>query len=282
MSNIELKDKNSNLKISEIEKQDCIDLFENPYLNTVNPEMLKTIKDRLPEFHRVKLIIGHSTSQTSYSLQTMNMISDSPYSRLKQCMAQISKKLAALRESHFKMERLKLYIADLKTKSGKSYEIALADKETEAMMIQTSMENSIREIGMFQDMYDQIKLNNNIPDNWSEKDYEQSEIENMIRSSFRIAIQDVSNYDRVSRAAVEYWEQLGIHPQVGTKYVFEYMRQVNEMIESGGEVTIVNMYNFLDKMVERFKDEYKIALKRMGLNEIGSERFMAEGQTKPR
>ena len=253
-----------------------------PKLATLDKEQVAKITNRLPEYQRGKAIIGHGTSQTSYSLQTMNMISDSPYSRLKQCMAQISKKLAGLREAHFKMERLKLYIADLKTKSGKSYEIALADKETEAMMIQTSMENSIREIGMFQDMYDQIKLNNNIPDNWSEKDYEQSEIENMIRSSFRIAIQDVSNYDRVSRAAVEYWEQLGIHPQVGTKYVFEYMRQINEMIESGEEVTIVNMYNFLDKMVERFKDEYKIALKRMGLNEIGSERFMAEGQTKPR
>jgi hypothetical protein len=30
----------------------------------------------------------------------------------------------------------------------------------------------LRQIGMFQDMYDAIMKNNNIPENWSEKDYE--------------------------------------------------------------------------------------------------------------
>jgi hypothetical protein len=57
--------------------------------------------------------------------------------------------------------------------------------------------------------------NNNIPENWTEKDYEKQEIAHMVRSSFRIAIQDLSAIGRVSKAAVEYWEQLGIHPQIG-------------------------------------------------------------------
>jgi len=272
----------SDLKVRTPEESDSINIFQNSYLTTISPEMMESIKNRLPEFHRVKLIIGHSTSQTSYSLQSLNMISDSPYSRLKQCMAQISKKLAAVREAHFKIERLKLSILNLQDKTDKASKILLSDKETQIGMIQTSMENAMREIGMFQDMYEQIMKNNNIPENWTEVDYEKSEIENMIRSSFRIAIQDISNYDRVSRAAVEYWEQLGIHPQVATKYVYEYMQQINEAIEAGENITIQAMYNFLDKMVEKFKDEYKLALKRMGLNEIGSERFMAGGQTKPR
>ena len=41
------------------------------------------------------------------------------------------------------------------------------------------------------------------------------------------------------------------------------------------------MYDFLDKMAEEFKDSYKDALNRIGLDELGSEGFMAEGVTKP-
>ena len=42
------------------------------------------------------------------------------------------------------------------------------------------------------------------------------------------------------------------------------------------------MYDFLDDMVGEFKEAYKFALKRIGLDEIGSEQFMASGETKPR
>ena len=41
------------------------------------------------------------------------------------------------------------------------------------------------------------------------------------------------------------------------------------------------MYDFLDKMADEFKDSYKHALTRIGLDELGSEEYMAEGATKP-
>ena len=41
------------------------------------------------------------------------------------------------------------------------------------------------------------------------------------------------------------------------------------------------MYDFLDEMTVEFKDSYKMALKRTGLDCIGSEEFMAKGLTKP-
>ena len=65
-------------------------------LMTLNKEQLAKIQSRFPEFYRASAIIGHSTSQTSYSLQTMNMISDSAFARLKQCLSQINKKQSAL------------------------------------------------------------------------------------------------------------------------------------------------------------------------------------------
>jgi len=134
---------------------------------------------------------------------------------------------------------------------------------------------------MFQDMYDSIKKNNNIPDNWSEKDFEAQEISHMVRSSFRIAIQDLSSSGRIGKAAVEYWEQLGIHPQLAETRTREYLVTIQNKINNSEPITINDMYDFLDKMAEEFKDSYKDALTRIGLDELGSEGFMAEGVTKP-
>ena len=52
-------------------------------------------------------------------------------------------------------------------------------------------------------------------------------------------------------------------------------------IQNGEVVTINDMYSFLDRMADEFKDSYKDALVRMGLDELGSEEFMAGGHTKP-
>ena len=143
------------------------------------------------------------------------------------------------------------------------------------------MNNALREIGMFQDMYDGIKKNNNIDDNWNEKDYEKQEISNMVKLCFRLAIQDLSSTGRVSKAFVEYCEQLGIHPQLAETRTRSYLVLIQEKINSSTNVTIRDMYEFLDNMAFEFKDSYQDALSRIGLDEIGSELFMAKGVTKP-
>ena len=135
------------------------------------------------------------------------------------------------------------------------------------------MGNSLREIGMFQDMYEAIRKSNNIPEVWTEHDYEEQEIANMVRRSFRIGIQSISNGGRVSVAAVEFWEQLGIHPQAGEAHCRNYLQQVNDLIKEDKEPNVIMMYEFLDGMAERFKDSYKFALDRIGLKELGSEEF---------
>ena len=255
-----------------------ISIFDNTGLEK---KQIDKVIARLPEYHRGSDIIGNSTSQTSYSLQTMNMISDSPFSRLKQCLAQIDKRYNALRETHFKVEGLKLEILELSEKTDKKSKLAVNEKSALIEELQKKMAQSFRRMGMFQDMYDSIMKNNNIPENWTEKDFESQEISNMIKSSFRIAIQDLTSNGRVGKAAVEFWEQLGIHPQMGEQLTREYMVITQEILNVNKEITIQLMFDFLDEMAKRFKESYKLALTRMGLDAIGSEEFMADGVTKP-
>ena len=250
-----------------------IDVFQNTSISAIDKDR---IISRLPEFHRGSSIIGHSTSQTSYSLQTMNMISDSPMSRMKQCLAQINKRFGALREAHFKVEKMKLEISELDLKSDRFSKLEADEKSSLIEEITKNMNTAFREIGMFQDMYDSIMKNNNIPANWTEKDFESQELENMIRASYRLAIQEVTQTGRIGKSCVEYWEQLGIHPQVGEIETRLYMTGVQQAIEKGDIITIQHMYFFLDAMVTKHKADWKNVLNRIGLDAIGSERYMAE------
>ena len=250
-----------------------IDVFQNTSISVIDKER---IINRLPEFHRGSAIIGHSTSQTSYSLQTMNMISDSPMSRMKQCLAQINKRFSALREAHFKIEKMKLEISELDSKGDKFSKLDADEKSSLIEEITKNMNTSFREIGMFQDMYDSIMKNNNIPENWTEKDFENQEMDNMIKSSYRLAIQDITHSGRCSQAVVEYWEQLGIHPQVGEIETRMYMTGVQQALEKGDTITIQHMYFFLDAMATKHQKDWNNVIKRIGLDSIGSERYMAE------
>ena len=250
-----------------------ISVFENTSISKVNSDRIIA---RLPEFQRGSALIGHSTSQTSYSLQTMNMISDSPLSRMKQCLAQISKRYNALREAHFKVEKMKLNILSLHKKTSNYSKLCILEKEAEMSEIVKNMDISFREMGMFQDMYDSIREKNNIPVDWNEKDYEAQEISNMVKSSYRLAIQDITQTGSCSKAVVEYWEQLGIHPQVGEIETRLYLEGIQKAILNNETINIKQMYIFLDAMAEKHKDDWNFVIDRIGLDDIGSDRYMSE------
>jgi len=248
---------------------------DNLPTKAITKNQLAKIESRLPELHRAKAIIGHSTSQASYALQTLNMLDDSPMSRMKQCLSNIEHKYQAVREAYFKIEKNKLEIKELQNNKpvSESSRLKIRENETAVESIQNSMGNSLREIGMFQDMYEAIRKSNNIPEVWTEHDYEKQEIANMVRRSFRIGIQSLSNGGSVSIASVEFWEQLGIHPQSAEAHCRNYLGQVQKIIKEGKEPDVRVMYEFLDGMAERFKDSYKFALDRIGLKELGSKEF---------
>jgi len=78
---------------------------DNLPVKAITKDQLAKIESRLPELHRAKAIIGHSTSQASYALQTLNMLDDSPMSRMKQCLSNIEHKYQAVREAYFNIEK---------------------------------------------------------------------------------------------------------------------------------------------------------------------------------
>ena len=136
--------------------KDVVKFEDVTKLVTMDEKQVAKINSRLPEYHRASAIVGHSTSQSSYSLQTMQMITDSPLQRMKQCLAQIDKKYKALQEAYFNVEKKKLQIQNLEKRKDKQSMLTVNEYYSQVAGISTSMETTLRQIGMFQDMYDSI------------------------------------------------------------------------------------------------------------------------------
>ena len=247
------------------------DLIPN---TTLSQESLTKICDRLPELHRAKTAVGRKNSQTTSTLMTMTMLADSPYRQMKQCLSQIDNKRNALIEAHFKTKKNKVKIERWENSENEIDNIKAEEARVGMEQMRSSAENAMKEIGMYQDIYDEIRTSHGIPVDWDEEDFESSEIENAIRMGFRQAIQNLMSSDRIAISTVEYWEQFGIHPMVGEKLTRDYMASVNQEITAGKLPSVQSMHIFLDQMVETFKDEHKHSLKRIGVDAIVNHAYI--------
>jgi len=230
------------------------------------------IKNRLPEFLRVSNNVGHSHSQTSYSLQTMSRFR-SPTQKMKQCIIQINKRYGALREAYFAVEEKKLKIKELMRDNTESSILKIADMESLIPIIHRHMETAFREIGYFQDMYDSLKKSNNVSEDWTEKDLENQEIEHMIKSAFHIAIENIMTYNAVNRGAIDWFVQVGINPILAEKYARNYVTKTRNDVKEK-DISIKPYHDFLDRMYDKFKDSYKDMLDYSGIENIISEDFL--------
>jgi hypothetical protein len=127
---------------------------------------------------------------------------------------------------------------------------------------------------MFMEAYREICKNNNIPENWDEKDFEEEEIKHHITMAFTLAIRDLMSGQRGNQGTCEYFSQLGINFVVGYAMAARYVNAMSEAITADKAPSIDSEYLFLDEMYELFKNEYKRAVKRMGLDSVIHENFL--------
>jgi hypothetical protein len=241
---------------------------------SISSKALTKICDRLPELERAKSAVGRTNSQTTSTLMTMTMLADSPYRQMKQCLAQIDSKRNALIEAHFNVKKNQVKIKKWEESDNELDQIKAEEAKVGMEQMKSSVDNAMREIGLYQDIYDKIRDANKIPEDWDEEDFESSEIANAIRMGFRQAIQNLMSSDRIAVSTVEYWEQFGIHPMVGEKLTRDYMHSVRAEIDSGKFPSVQSMHMFLEQMVETFKNEHQHSLKRMGLEKIVNDDYV--------
>ena len=276
----------------------------NKPFKVIDDKKLAKIQGRLKELNEKMYIFGKRDSHSTRKLMTLQMLTsaDSTYRILKQILAQIEKKQTAISESYLKLKKdyirlneIKLDLNNIpdnetiedisiKERNDIKKEKLLNMRNKKQINISNSfiyLEGALKEIGLLEDAYEQIKKNKNIPDDWDELDFEREEIVSNIRSAFRNCIRDFLCSGRIGMGTAEYFEQFGISPIEATFHVRNYiedcndkMRKVNSEKDYHRLPDYDNLHDFLNEMATLYKNHYKKACKRIGLDDVISEDFL--------
>jgi len=261
-------------------------------LKVIDEQKLQKIGSRIKEQNEKIYNFGRQDSQTTRKLMTLQMLNtaDSTYRILRQILAQIERKQQAISENYVKSKKEHIELLELKQQF--EAEEDPIEKEKLAVDIQQKivnlsnsfayLEGALKEVGFLQDCYEQIKKNKNIPDDWDEVDFEEAEIEAHIRSAFRNGIRDFLCHGRLGMGTCEYLEQFGISPIEATFHIRNYIEECNKKLQEVAQARDYsklpdynNFHDFLDEMAKLYKNAYKKACKRIGLDdEIISKDFI--------
>ena len=246
-------------------------------LATITPEKMQKITERMVEIERANNSLGRRNTQTTNQLMTLTMLTDSPYRRLRQILAQIENKSDALRSNYFKHQKLKVEIKKWEKQDTPLSRIKIAEAQAGMASGKKYIEGALKEIGIFQDAYEEIRKNNNLPEEWDEEDAEEDEIRHHIRQAFRQSHRDMILHGTISQGNAEYLEQYGIHLQTARNYIRQYIDQCEELIAEKSYPTIDHLYEFFDKCVEVFGKEYIKVMNHIGITELVRSEWLFKG-----
>ena len=243
-------------------------------LATITNEKLAIISQKMVAIDRANNTAGRSETQTTNQLMTLTMLTDSPYRRLRQCLAQIEKKRGALDEAYFKMKKQQVLIKQWYEKGDEMSVLKAQEAEHALMRSKNYIDGAFKEIATFQCAYDEIRESYNIPENWDERDAEEEEIDHHIKQAFRQSHREMVGSGCITSGNMEYLEQYGIHIQTATRLIADYIASEDEMIVKGQMPTVAHLYAFLDRMAETFHDAHKTVMQRIGIKELVKEEFL--------
>ena len=246
-------------------------------LATITPEKMQKINERMVEMERANNSLGRRNTQTTNQLMTLTMLTDSPYRRLRQILTQIENKKDALRSNFFQHQKTKLEIKEWEEEDTPLSRIKIAEAQSGMENGKKYIEGALKEIGIFQDAYEEIRKNNNLPEEWDEEDAEKDEIKHHIRQAFRQSHRDMILHGTISQGNAEYLEQYGIHLQTARNYIRQYIDQCEELIAEKAYPTIDHLYEFFDKCVEVFGEEYIKVMNHIGITELVRNEWLFKG-----
>jgi len=238
-------------------------------LPTITKEKMALINERQVEIERAKQTLGRKNTQTTNQLMTLAMLTDSPYRRLRQCITQIESRKRALQSAYFGYRKTEIEIREWEEKGDELSLINIQEANEHIEESKIYIDGALKELAVFQEAYEEIRINNNIPVLWDEEDAEMDEIRHHIRQAFRQSHRDMILTGTITQGNAEYLEQYGIHLQTARNFIASYIAGVEKMINEEGKMpNIDHLYEFFDKCVEVFGEEYIKVMNHIGIKDL--------------
>lgn len=258
---------------------------------TIDEQKLEIIASNMTEINRAVRSFGRRNTFTNNKLMTLTMLNDTnPYRVLRQCLSEIEQKRMAIRENYFKILKQKLKLKKLYNdiyENDKLNEYKKEKTKIKIMELLTGisdsmvyLEGAFKEIASFQNAYEQVRKNNNIPENWDEKDFEENETKFNVRQAFLLGIRDIFVNNCPNHGTMEYMQQMGMNFISAYTDIRKYINENFKNIENNTMPSYDDLQDFLDDMAEKYGKDYKFAMKRIGLETISDEEFLYKENNK--
>ena len=264
---------------------------ENFSMVTIDDERMTKIATRMDEINRGLNAFGKTNTQ--FCALALTLSEATPERNIRQIHAQLETKRGALSESQFRLLKQqndlkrkmlrKQEIEDYEVGEGKKYstdaykELDIERVDIEIEEIKSKMvngrvhiEQAIKEIGMYQDAYDDIVEHFHL-ENWDEMDMEHSDIGYNLKRCFFQSLRSCRQVGYINEPNQEWLEQLGINPSFvqfemrkfldGEHKVMEAMMEQNEGF--GDDLTQVEI--FVDHLAEKYAAAPIAQIKKRGM-----------------
>ena len=245
---------------------------------TIDDERMNQISERMDEINRG--LNAFSKTNTQLVSLGLTLSEATPERNIRQIHAQIETKRGALSESQFRLLKQQ---NDLKRKmvrlneiqvsevgEGKKYpnedykqldieRIEIDIEEIKSKMVdgRVHVEQAIKEIGMYQDAYDDIVEHFGLED-WDEIDMEVSDVTYNLRRCFYQSLRSCRQIGYINEPNQEWLEQMGINPSFVQFEMVAFLdgerKAMTEMIKSkngfGDDMSEVD--SFVDHLTEKY------------------------------
>lgn len=247
---------------------------------TIDDQRMQDIAVRMDEINRG--LNAFSKTNTQFVALALTLSEVTPERNIRQIHAQIETKRGALSESQFRLLKQQ---NDLKRKllrrdeiieaecgEGKKYSneaykdldlerINIDIEEIKSKMVdgRVHIEQAIKEIGMYQDAYDDIVETFGL-ENWDEVDMEKADIDYNLRRCFLQSLRSCRQIGHINEPNQEWLEQLGINPSFVQHEIMTFLVSERKVMEDmmaknqgfGDDMTTVD--EFVSHLVMKYKD----------------------------
>jgi len=267
---------------------------------TIDDEKLNVIASRMDEFNRG--LNAFSKTNTQLVSLGLTLSEATPERNIRQIHAQVESKRGALSESQFRLlkqqndlKRKLLRLNEIdESQVGKSAKypteehkkldierIEIDIEEIKSKMVdgRVHMEQAIKEIGMYQDAYDDIIKTFGL-ENWDEEDMEQADIDYNLRRCFLQSLRSCRQIHHINEPNQEWLEQMGINPSFIQFEMLQFLdteqKVMKEMMEKGegfgDDMSAVD--EFIDHLVKKYYDAPINRIKSRGMSTAKYDKWL--------
>lgn len=258
---------------------------------TIDDSRMHQIAERMEEINRG--LNAFSKTNTQFVSLGLTLSEATPERNIRQIHAQIESKRGALSEAQFRLLKQqndlkrkmlrKQEILDAEVGQGKKYpsedykdldieRIDIDIEEIKSKMVdgRVHVEQAIKEIGMYQDAYDDIVESFGLQD-WDEVDMENADVTYNLRRCFLQSLRSCRQIGHINEPNQEWLEQLGINPSFVQFEMIQFLETERKVMEDmlkknegfGDDMTAVD--EFVDHLVQKYAHAPIAQIKKRGM-----------------